>query len=207
MTDGKGADAREKDCAKRSEEDGRDFERLRKFAAACGLPKKETERFIDGRLCRDENMEEKDFPGAKEKLAEEMGLIKDMDLCLVDAAALHILRKCFRDELFEAQVLLRHKTLRKCIAYIFSKAEKIAREKHGAGGGAGTPVCVSADPQTVYRWAEEYYQKDDEKEEEEKKKRKKAAVTAHVKADTPRRQEESPNLAGQMKLFDFIPAG
>ncbi|MDO4301808.1 MAG: Cas9 inhibitor AcrIIA9 family protein [Clostridia bacterium] len=152
---------------------------------------------------------------AIEKLNKEK--LEAKDEYFADPIIAYLIERCKEDNGLVEDVCQEHKTWKKCLNYIDSKARKYLNNRKG---------CVP--DQVVYEWAEDYYHKDDKAEEEQKAKekaeREKAAKEKAKKAKTnteskktaanhkktatsatkPKKQTKSNNIEGQASLFDLI---
>lgn len=160
---------------------------------------------------------------AKEKLEAELKTAKEKDFA--DPIIKYLLERCSEDEGLAADVIQKHKTWTKCLAYLFEKAKKIA-----------TGSCAAVRSDKVFEWAEDYYHKDDKAEEEKKAKKaaeqkkkksenskekksaepdpkkktsnvnpeKKTVPTETEKNDEPKQKKSSKDMDGQMDLFSLM---
>ena len=143
---------------------------------------------------------------AGKKLTKEMEAAKDKGFA--KPVLTYLIKRCAEDKGLSEDVMQRHKTWEKCLAYIYGKAKKQAVDNRAV-----------VEDHIVYEWAEDYYHKDDRAEEmarlrkeaEQKAKRSQAPAAKGVAA--PNRdpvQKAAPKkkgvTEGQMDLFSLMGA-
>lgn len=169
----------------------------------------------------DETMKENDKTNkqkAKEKLEKELKETKNK--AFANPIISYLLKRCEEDEGLAQDVIQKHKTWKKCFAYISQQA------RNQAEGG-----CAAVRDNVVYEWSEDYYHKDDKEEEEKKDKKEaereakqkkeaesrknKAKETPRKAASVPQKEEEVPkgqpkpkksgkDMDGQLDIFSMI---
>lgn len=147
---------------------------------------------------------------ARNKLKSEFEHAKDK--LFAEKVIEYLLKRCDEDMGVVEDVLLEHKTWKKCYGYIYKKAREQAQGNQ----------CVCIDDPVVYEWAEDYFHKDDKAEEESKakatkqkkntepikvsneKKEIKAPIRENVLEEKKKvRNKQGDNLEGQMSIFDL----
>lgn len=152
------------------------FDALKSLAKEWKISKQDTEAFICGKKYRlaEVAIEDRDYSRPEEKLRIEMFALKDK--YFADIIGRYIIKKCIDDD-FGKNVLLKHKSLQKCLDHIMEKAFHIAEDQAKQNGQEHIQQNAAlAFPETqVFHWAEEYYLLDDldseQKKEEEKNKK------------------------------------
>lgn len=152
------------------------FDALKSLAKEWQISKQDTEAFISGKRYRlaDVTIEDRDYSRPEEKLRIEMFALKDK--YFADIIGRYVIKKCI-DDAFGKNVLLKHKSLQKCLDHIMEMAFHIAEEQAKQNGQEHIQQNAAlALPETqVFHWAEEYYLLDDidveQKKEEEKNKK------------------------------------
>lgn len=152
------------------------FDALKSLAKEWQISKHDTEAFISGKRYRlaDVTIEDRNYSRPEEKLRIEMFALKDR--YFADIIGRYVIKKCIDDD-FGKNVLLKHKSLQKCLDHIMEKAFHIAEEQAKQNGHEHIQQNAAlALPETqVFHWAEEYYLLDDldseQKKEEEKNKK------------------------------------
>lgn len=139
---------------------------LKKLAEKYDVFIPDLEAFIQGTRCFlvDGGNTEKEYDSARGKLLDEMFQLKDAQFG--DIVGNYLL-SCCKESAFEERVLLKHKTLQRCLEYLMKKAlEQIKEEDRKKRSAA---VAVTSD--SVFGWVREYYFLDDEEQiaEESKK--------------------------------------
>lgn len=134
---------------------------------------------------------------AKKKLEDELRNAKDKSFA--DPIINYLLGRCEEDKGLSEDVLQKHKTWEKCLAYVYSLARKQASGN-----------CAAVRDEVVYEWAEDYYHKDDKAEEAEKAKKaaeaKKKAAERAAKAKENVGNRKTENKAAQEKQKSPVPA-
>ena len=134
---------------------------------------------------------------AKKKLEDELKNAKDKSFA--DPIINYLLGRCEEDKGLSEDVLQKHKTWEKCLAYVYSLARKQASGN-----------CAAVRDEVVYEWAEDYYHKDDKAEEAEKAKKaaevKKKAAERAAKAKENAGNRKTENKAAQEKGKSPAPA-
>lgn len=134
---------------------------------------------------------------AKKKLEDELRNAKDKSFA--DPIINYLLERCEEDKGLSEDVLQKHKTWEKCLAYVYSLARKQASGN-----------CAAVRDEVVYEWAEDYYHKDDKAEEAEKAKKaaeaKKKAAERAAKAKENAGNRKTENKAAQEKQKSPVPA-
>ncbi len=141
---------------------------------------------------------------AKKKLEEELRNASDKSFA--DPIIKYLLGRCEEDKSLSEDVLLAHKTWKKCFDYIYSQARKRT---------SGNSAAVR--DEVVYEWAEDYYHKDDKAEEAEKareaeEKKRRAARTKRQAAEMAAKSKENKgkpkgeNTAARKKQTPPAPA-
>lgn len=169
------------------------FDELRLLAKKWYIPLNDTEHFILGKRYQlaDTELEEKVYQRAEDKLMEEMWNFPD-DIYVSQIA--HYLLQKSADEGFEGMVLKQHKSLKKCMDYIMTKAYDMAMEKRKDDKERSFGMALHA--KMVYQWAEEYYLLNDveseakRKEEERQRIQKEREIEAEQKTRTVKRKEK-----------------
>lgn len=131
---------------------------------------------------------------AKEKLEKELKETKNN--AFANPIISYLLKRCEEDEGLAQDVIQKHKTWKKCFAYISQQARNQVEESNvKQREGNCVPVWIQDD--VVYEWSEDYYHKDD-KEDEEKKAKKEAERKAKQKKeaeDRKNKEKEMPRKA------------
>ena len=134
------------------------FDALKSLAKEWQISKQDTEAFISGKRYRlaDVTIEDRDYSRPEEKLRIEMFALKDK--YFADIIGRYVIKKCI-DDAFGKNVLLKHKSLQKCLDHIMEKAFHIAEEQAKQNGQEHIQQNAAlALPETqVFHWAEEYF--------------------------------------------------
>lgn len=130
---------------------------LKKLAAQYDVFGPDLDTFIQGTRCFlvDGGNTEKNYESARGKLLDEMFLLKDAQFG--DVVGNYLL-SCCKEPDFEKMVLLKHKTLQRCLEYLMKKALALVSEEDRKK--RSTAVAVVSD--SVFEWVREYYYLDDE---------------------------------------------
>lgn len=208
-----------------------EIKKIELLAAKWQVPKKDMNEFIDGKRysLADARIEEKDFESAGSKLREEMWLLNDK--LFTDTIASVLIKNCENSKELADRVLVRHKTLQKCLDYIMKQAYQMAEEERKGLNGENElntakvrtdnlqPFGMAVCGDKVIAWAEKYYFLDDKEEEEKKKSEetekrikdlekatgstKKAVTSKAVGKPVAKKKEENQ----QMDLFTLMGEG
>ncbi len=188
------------------------FDEIKKLAKKWLVSRQDTEDFIKGkRYCLQEiKMEEQKFAGPMEKLYAEMAALNDPSFA--DIIAGYLVEKC-GNESFAERVMIKHKTLQKCLDFIMEKGFHIAegQAKQRGKNGVERNTAIAFSNTEVFAWAEEYYTRDDaiedaEKAEESRKKilegwtageRKTAAIKPAGHKKTSRKKDKKGKSSGK----------
>lgn len=196
--------------------------RLREICEKWLIPEKDVEDFLTGKRVRlaEIPLEEKHFDSASEKITEEMYHLSGPGIAI--ALGKYLLEHLEAAGL-EKQILLKHKSLEKCINYILEKVYEESKDylKQNHNGRQAMGVAIS--DTKVYQWMQEYYFLDDEaeekkkkeeqqkKEREERERKKKASEnikslknnsTHQMPAASKKKNAETGNR--QLSLFDML---
>lgn len=146
-----------------------EMDELKKLAKKWLIPHQDTEDFITGKRYRlaEIKIEDREYSRPQEKLRVEMLALKDK--YFADIIAMHVMRKCDEDD-FGKSVLLKHKSLQKCMDFIMGKAFEMAEEQAKQKGLERVPqnTGMAVTETQVFQWVEEYYIRDDAEEEAKK---------------------------------------
>ncbi len=227
-----GVDEKCEECEKASEEEGQESEEQTEEDDAVPMGTASLADIVTGSVPAPtpEEVEtakvENEKPAkqmAKEKLEAELKAAKEKEFA--EPIINYLLERCSEDEGLAADVIQKHKTWTKCLAYLFGKAKKMT-----------TGNCAAVRSDKVFEWAEDYYHKDDKDEEEKKAKKaaeqkkkksdnskeiksaepvtkknaanakteKKATPTEAKKSDEPKQKKSSKDMDGQMDLFSLM---
>lgn len=145
------------------------LDELKSLAKKWMISRQDTEDFISGKRYRlaEIKIEDREYSRAEEKLRIEMLALKDK--YFADIIAGYLIKKCDADD-FGKCVLLKHKSLQKCLDFIMEKAFHMAEEQAKQKGQEHIQQNVGmafAETQ-VFQWAEEYYTQDDAEEDAKK---------------------------------------
>lgn len=145
------------------------MEELKELAKNWLISPEDTKNFISGKRYRLAEIKIKDrkYSTPEEKLRVEMFALKDQ--YFADIIAAYVIKKC-REEDFGKYVLIKHKSLQKCLDYVMEKAYQIALEEAKKKGHANIQqnAGLALKETEVFPWAEEYYIRDDTAEETKK---------------------------------------
>lgn len=162
------------------------YDELWKLADEGLVPHEDVQDFIKGkrRFLVESELEAKHCEKPEQKLRDEMMRIGDKNM--TDIIAWRLIKQCENEEEFGSQVLQPHKTLDKCLNFIFSKAYEIVEDKIQDSGSENKPnqnqpVGAAFKEDQVIKWALEYYALDDA--EQEKKKREEAAEKLRIERE------------------------
>lgn len=158
----------------------KDLDALRKLAKTWCVPHQQTEDYIQGKRYRlaEIPIAEKMYQSAAEKLRDEMLTLNDK--FFADIVAWHMIDLCAENDVFEKQILEKHKSLQKCLDHITGKAFELAQEQAKQKGLDRIPqnMGLALTEKEVFPWAEEYYQKQDEEETRKEEKEKNEKILA-----------------------------
>lgn len=159
------------------------MDELRMLAKKWAVPYQQTEDFILGKRYRlsEIPVTDREFRTAFEKLREEMLALNDKSFA--DVIGWYIIRKCREEETLSVQVLMKHKSLQRCLDFITGKAFDVATERAKKKGMNRIPenTGLALSENEVFPWAEEYYRIEDKAEAEKKEAEEKEKILTEWK--------------------------
>lgn len=171
-------------------------EELRNLAQFYKIPSSDLEAFTIGKryFLLDGGDTDKEYPTVRNKLLDEMAILKDP--VFADVIGNYLLEQYKKNPELEKQILQKHKTLQRCVEYLMNKAWDMiddARKQDRINSG----LAVRDD--TVYLWVSEYYAEDDREKVNEVREKLQKTFSKKIKEYDGRKRTTSTNAVLKKK--------